>query len=81
MRIEVRAVSRELVEGLIQDLFRPFGLDQTRDRDPDKQVSQRGRIEHIGVVHDNEWHYSIPISCESLLSSSAASSRSALYRR
>jgi hypothetical protein len=40
---------------LIEDLVGPLGLDEVRQLgDPDQQVAQRVRVEHVRVVYDDE---------------------------
>jgi transposase len=56
LRIEVRPVRRELAEDLIEDPVGPLRLDQSRLSDADQQVSERARVQHVGVVENDERH-------------------------
>jgi hypothetical protein len=44
------------LEGLVEDLFRPFRLEQPGLGEADQEVTQRSRIQHVGVVGGDEGH-------------------------
>jgi hypothetical protein len=47
------------MEHLIEDLVRPPGLHQTCLSNPDQQVPEGIRVEHVGVVDHDEGHRSV----------------------
>ncbi len=51
LRGEIGTVREEVVEDLVEDLVGPLRLG-----DADQQVSERARVEHVGVVQDDEGH-------------------------
>ncbi|GAB2654923.1 hypothetical protein GCM10027271_11690 [Saccharopolyspora gloriosae] len=75
-RIEFRTIAPQVAERLVQDLIGPLGLHQSCLSQPDQQVAQCARVQHVGVVDDDERHcQSSPISWVSSVSSSAAERR------
>lgn len=56
LRGEIGTVREEVVEDLVEDLVGPLRLDESGLGDADEQVSERARVEHVGVVQDDEGH-------------------------
>ena len=56
LRVEVWPVGGEAAEDLVEDLIAPLDLHQPGLGNADQQVSERARVEHVGVVQDDERH-------------------------
>ena len=79
--VQVRSVGVQGPEGFIQDRLGLFRLDEPCLCEPNKDIAQRGGIQHVCVVDDDEGHSSIPMSWVRAVSSSAALRRCASSRR
>ena len=78
--VQVRSVGVQGPEGFIQDRLGLFRLDEPCLCEPNKDIAQRGGIQHVCVVDDDKGHSSIPMSWVSAVSSSAALPRCASSR-
>ena len=52
--VEVRSALADAAEGLVEDGIRPLGLHEPTGRQAHQQVPEWGRMEHAGVVDDDE---------------------------
>lgn len=56
LRVEIGPVRGQVAEDLVEDLVGPLRLHESVLGDADEQVSERARVEHVGVVQDDEGH-------------------------
>lgn len=56
LRVEVGPVRGQVAEDFVEDPVGPLGLHEPGLGDADQQVPERARVEHVGVVQDDEGH-------------------------
>lgn len=77
--MKLRPLLEDASKALVEDRVAPARTDKARHGDAYEQVSQRGRVQHAGVVHDSECHVSAQYPRLCFCASAASSSSTASW--